>query len=83
MYYKTPLGKIREEFCYVYSVLFLDDGYFVRAVGAADRVSAIVGENNLSACFDRDFGLVLEIAYYDKALALISTGKDKVAVLLL
>ena len=83
MYYKTPLGKIRGEFCYVYSILFLDDGDFVRAIGAADGISAVIGENNLSACFDRDFGLVLEIAYYDKALALISTGKDKVAVLLL
>ena len=63
--------------------LFLDDGYFVGAVGAADDISAIVGKNNLSIGFYRDFGLFLKVAYYDKALALVGTGKDKVAVLLL
>ena len=83
MYYKTPLGKIRGEFCYVYSILFLDDGYFVRTVGAADGISTIVGENNLSIGFDRDFALFLKVAYYDKALTLVCTDKDKVAVLLL
>ena len=52
---KLPAKKIGGEFFYyVYSILFLDDGYFIGSVGTADGISAIVGENNLSACFDRN-----------------------------